>query len=146
MNTLTKLALGLIGAGLFEERDEEAVGARQAGLARGDEEPRLAEQIASTARRAALRLAREHGMAMDDIFIDMSVSAIIADTEGLNRATLDAVKLIGADPELALRATALKFRGRVERAAELAARAGERFEDLPPERQLEWYLRGRLDG
>ncbi len=67
------------------------------GVAKGN---KTAEQIASTARRAALRLAREHGMAMDDIFIDMSVSAIIADTEGLNRATLDAVKLIGADPEL----------------------------------------------
>ena len=37
---------------------------------------------------------------MDDIFIDMSVSAIIADTTGLNRATLDAVRMIGADPDL----------------------------------------------
>ena len=39
-------------------------------------------------------------MPLDDIFIDMSVSAIIADTTGLNRATLDAVRMIGADPEL----------------------------------------------
>jgi 5-methyltetrahydrofolate--homocysteine methyltransferase len=39
-------------------------------------------------------------MPLDDIFIDMSVSAIIADTEGLNRATVDAIRMIGADPEL----------------------------------------------
>jgi len=61
---------------------------------------KTAEDIASTARRAALRLAREQGMAMDDIFIDLSVSAIIADTTGLNRATLDAVHMIGGDPDL----------------------------------------------
>lgn len=67
------------------------------GIAKGN---KTAEEIASTARRCALRLAAEHGMAMDDIFVDMSVSAIIADTSGLNRATLDAVRLIGEDPDL----------------------------------------------
>lgn len=61
---------------------------------------RTAQEIAGTARRAALRLAREHGLAMDDILIDLSVSAIVADTTGLNRATLDAVRLIGEDPDL----------------------------------------------
>ena len=61
---------------------------------------KTATDIAGTAKRAALRLQKDHGMAMDDIFIDMSVSAIIADTEGLNRGTLDAVGLIGSDPEL----------------------------------------------
>lgn len=59
-----------------------------------------AADIAGTARRAALRLRDEHGMAPDDIFIDLSVSALIADTEGLNRATLEAVQLIGGDPEI----------------------------------------------
>jgi hypothetical protein len=67
------------------------------GVARGN---KTAEQIHGTARRAALRLKSEYGMALDDIFIDMSVSAIIADTEGLNRATVDAIRMIGADPEL----------------------------------------------
>ena len=61
---------------------------------------KTADEIYSTARRGALRLQREYGMPFDDIFIDMSVSAIIADTERLNRSTLDAVRLIGADPEL----------------------------------------------
>lgn len=61
---------------------------------------RTAADIAATARRAALRLQREHGMALDDIIIDLSISAIVADTQGLNRSTLEAVRLIGSDPEL----------------------------------------------
>ena len=67
------------------------------GVARGN---KSAEQIASTAKRAALRLQGEYGMAMDDIFIDMSVSAVIADTEGLSRATLAAIQMLGGDAEL----------------------------------------------
>lgn len=61
---------------------------------------RTAADIAATARRAALRLQREHDMALDDIIIDLSISAIVADTQGLNRSTLEAVRLIGSDPEL----------------------------------------------
>ena len=61
---------------------------------------KTAADIAGTARRAALRLATEHGMAMDDIFIDVSVRAIIADTEGMNRSVLDSIRLIRADPDL----------------------------------------------
>lgn len=67
------------------------------GIARSN---KTAEQIYGTARRAALRLKNDYGMALDHIFIDMSVSAIIADTEGLNRATVNAIHMIGADPEL----------------------------------------------
>lgn len=59
-----------------------------------------AEDIHATARRTALRLVREHGMSMDDVFVDMSVSAIVADTEGLNAGTLEAIRRIGADPDL----------------------------------------------
>ncbi len=61
---------------------------------------KTADEIYTTARRAALRLKNEYGMPLDHIFIDMSVSAIIADTEGLNRSTVDAIKCIGADPDL----------------------------------------------
>ena len=61
---------------------------------------KTADQIHATARRCALRLMREHGMPPGDILVDMSVSAVVADTEGLNRATLDAIGLIGRDPEL----------------------------------------------
>lgn len=61
---------------------------------------KTAEEIHGTARRAALRLKHDHGMPLDHIFIDMSVSAIIADTESLNRGTVDAIRMIGADPDL----------------------------------------------
>ncbi len=68
------------------------------GVARSNKK---ADEIYSTAKRCALRLCRENGLSMDDIFVDLSISAIIADTESLNRNTLDAVKLIGSDPDLA---------------------------------------------
>lgn len=61
---------------------------------------KTADEIYSTARRCALRLKNDYGMPIDHIFIDMSVSAIIADTEGLNRGTVDAIKMIGSDPDL----------------------------------------------
>ena len=61
---------------------------------------KTADEIASTAKRAALRLMREHGLAAPDIIIDVSVSALIADTTGLNRAALAAIGRLGSDPEL----------------------------------------------
>ncbi|MDE2456001.1 MAG: dihydropteroate synthase [Burkholderiales bacterium] len=80
---------------MASERVEEVNGAP---VAKGN---KTAQQIYETARRCALRLMREHAMPADDIFIDMSVSALIADTEQLNRGTLDAIGLIGRDPDLA---------------------------------------------
>ncbi len=67
------------------------------GVAKGN---KTAEEIYTTARRAALRLKNDYGMPLDHVFIDMSVSAIIADTEGLNSSTVEAIRLIGEDPEL----------------------------------------------
>ncbi|MBM5811682.1 MAG: dihydropteroate synthase DHPS [Gammaproteobacteria bacterium] len=67
------------------------------GVARNN---KTAADIAATARRTALRLRDQYGMPLGDVFVDLSVAAIIADTEGLNRATIEAVRLIGADPEL----------------------------------------------
>jgi hypothetical protein len=45
------------------------------------------------------------------------------------------------DPELALRAAARRFRDRVEGAADVAAREGAQWSELPPERQLELFQR-----
>jgi 5-methyltetrahydrofolate--homocysteine methyltransferase len=67
------------------------------GVAKGN---KTADEIYSTARRCALRLMNDYGMPADHIFIDMSVSAIIADTECLNRSTIDAIRMIGTDPQL----------------------------------------------
>lgn len=61
---------------------------------------KTADEIADTARRAVRRLREQHGMQNHDVLIDVSVCAIVADTEGLNRATLDAIAQIHADPDL----------------------------------------------
>ena len=68
------------------------------GVAKANTTP---EEFASTARRVALRLQNDYGLAMDDVFLDISVSAVVADTKGLHRATLAAIKAIRQDPELA---------------------------------------------
>jgi MazG family protein len=54
-------------------------------------------------------------------------------------AAVAVARQLSADPEVALRGTAQRFRRRVERAAAAAAAAGERFEALDPEAQLGWY-------
>jgi 5-methyltetrahydrofolate--homocysteine methyltransferase len=59
-----------------------------------------AQEIYATAKRSVLRLVRDYGLAPGDVFVDVSVSAVVADRAGLNRSTLDAVRLIGSDPEL----------------------------------------------
>lgn len=61
---------------------------------------KTADEIASTAKRAALCLQSDYGMALDDVYIDVSVSAVVADTTGLHRATLEAVRMLHADPQL----------------------------------------------
>ena len=61
---------------------------------------KTADEIATTAKRAALRLQKDYGMALDYIYIDISVSAVVADTNGLHRATLDAIRTLHADPQL----------------------------------------------
>lgn len=69
----------------------------EAGVAKPN---KSGEEIAATARRATQRLVREHGMKISDVFVDISVSALVADTMGLTRSTLDGIRLIGSDPDL----------------------------------------------
>ena len=61
---------------------------------------KTAAEMHATAHLGATRLMHEYGMPADDIFVDLSVNAVIADTEGLSQATLDAVRLIHGDPDL----------------------------------------------
>lgn len=61
---------------------------------------KTATEIAATAKRAASRLQYDYGMALSDIYIDVSVSAVVADTGGLHRATLEAVRTLHSDPQL----------------------------------------------
>lgn len=53
-----------------------------------------------TAKRSADKLVREHDVKLEDIYIDVTVSTLVSDTEGMVRMALDAIGLIGRDPDL----------------------------------------------
>jgi nucleoside triphosphate diphosphatase len=59
-------------------------------------------------------------------------------------AAVNVARKLHVDPELALRAAADRFRGRVSMGEELAASQGRNWNDLSPEEQLQYYARGRL--
>jgi MazG family protein len=59
-------------------------------------------------------------------------------------AAINVARKLKVDPELALRAAADRFRGRVEGAETLAASDGRDWNDLGPEDQLAYYARHRL--
>jgi XTP/dITP diphosphohydrolase/tetrapyrrole methylase family protein/MazG family protein/ATP diphosphatase len=60
-------------------------------------------------------------------------------------AAVNVARKLKVDPELALRAAADRFRGRVEGAAALATGDGRTWEDLRPDEQLSYYARHRLE-
>jgi XTP/dITP diphosphohydrolase/tetrapyrrole methylase family protein/MazG family protein/ATP diphosphatase len=60
-------------------------------------------------------------------------------------AAVNVARKLKVDPELALRAAADRFRGRVQGAADLAAADGSAWQDLGPEQQLGYYARARLN-
>jgi 5-methyltetrahydrofolate--homocysteine methyltransferase len=53
-----------------------------------------------TAKRSTAILLRDHGLQPDDIYIDVTISTLASDTEGMVKMGLDAIKLIGNDPDL----------------------------------------------
>jgi MazG family protein len=61
-------------------------------------------------------------------------------------AVVNVARKLAVDPELALRASADRFRGRVEAAGKLAASEGRNWNDLAPDDQLAYYARARLTG
>jgi XTP/dITP diphosphohydrolase/tetrapyrrole methylase family protein/MazG family protein/ATP diphosphatase len=60
-------------------------------------------------------------------------------------AAVNVARKLKVDPELALRAAADRFRGRVQSASDLAAAAGADWHDLAPDEQLALYARARLN-
>ncbi len=60
-------------------------------------------------------------------------------------AAVNVARKLKVDPELALRAAADRFRGRVEGAAGLAASEGADWDDLGSDEQLAYYARARLN-
>ncbi len=62
-------------------------------------------------------------------------------------AAVNVARKLRVDPELALRAAADRFRGRVTKAGELAAEQehGRQWQDLSPDEQLIYYAQARLN-
>jgi XTP/dITP diphosphohydrolase/tetrapyrrole methylase family protein/MazG family protein/ATP diphosphatase len=60
-------------------------------------------------------------------------------------AAVNVARKLKVDPELALRASADRFRGRVQSASDLAAAEGADWHDLGPDEQLAYYARARLN-
>ncbi len=60
-------------------------------------------------------------------------------------AAVNVARKLKVDPELALRAASERFRGRVQAAADLAAREGAAWDDLGADAQLAYYARARLN-
>ena len=54
-------------------------------------------------------------------------------------AAVNVARRVNVDPELALRAMSRRFRERVERAEQLADRAGKTFAELPLEEQDRFF-------
>ena len=59
-------------------------------------------------------------------------------------AAVNVARKLHLDPELALRASAERFRSRVDAGHELAASEGRNWNDLGPDEQLAYYARARL--
>lgn len=60
-----------------------------------------AEEVAQTARRLARRIVGNgSGLTLDDLIVDVSLCPIATDSEGQTRRAIEAIKLIGRDPEL----------------------------------------------
>jgi MazG family protein len=59
-------------------------------------------------------------------------------------AAVNVARKLKVDPELALRAAADRFRGRVQAGVDLAASDGRNWNDLAPDEQLAYYAQARL--
>ena len=57
-------------------------------------------------------------------------------------AAVNVARKLKLDPELALRAAADRFRGRVQAGVDLAASHGRNWNDLAPDQQLAYYAQG----
>ena len=57
-------------------------------------------EVHEAARRMALRLAGEYGARNEDLFVDVSIATLAADTEGLIQMALDGTRLVRQDPAL----------------------------------------------
>jgi 5-methyltetrahydrofolate--homocysteine methyltransferase len=56
--------------------------------------------VVNTAKRSCLSLVRDYNVALENIYVDVTVSTLISDTEGMVKMAIDAIETLGSDPEL----------------------------------------------
>ncbi len=61
---------------------------------------KFSAEVAMVAKRMTEKLISRHGLLADDIFVDVSISALSSDTEGLLQMAIDGIKSIGDDPSM----------------------------------------------
>lgn len=61
---------------------------------------KTATEVIAAAKRMTERLLSETALKPEDIFIDVSIRALAADTEGLTRMAVEAIRAIGGDPAM----------------------------------------------
>lgn len=61
---------------------------------------KTATDVVGVARRMTARLLAETTLQPDDVFVDVSIRAMAADTEGLTKMAVDAIRMIGSDPSM----------------------------------------------
>ncbi len=71
-------------------------------LEHGHAQPnRTADEIAQTAKRLVRRVLTDgYRLTPDDLLIDVSLCPLASDTDGQTRRAIEAIRLIGSDPEL----------------------------------------------
>jgi nucleoside triphosphate diphosphatase len=82
---------------------------------------------------------------VDEELAELRASPSAREVGDLVFACASVARAIGVDVELAVRAAAVRFRRRVERAAELARDAGHAFEELDDAGRLAWYERAKAE-
>jgi MazG family protein len=94
----------------------------------------LAAAVAAAGEQA------ERGAAADDDVRE----ALFHEVGDVLFAAVNVARKLRVDPELALRSSSGRFRGRIEAAERLASEAGLRWGDLPAEHKLSFYAQARL--
>jgi cobalamin-dependent methionine synthase I len=61
---------------------------------------KLTSEVLGVAKRMSSQLIRKHGFNRADIFVDVTIHSLVSDLEGLTKMALDAIRMIGEDPEL----------------------------------------------
>lgn len=101
INSISELRYDMLS--LYKEYDFRVILMASERMEKGERVAnKTAQEVYMTAKRMVeyITTTTNNKITNDDIFIDVSVCPIAADTEGLIRMGVDSIKLIGQDPKL----------------------------------------------